>query len=368
MKKYMIIIGLFLFFFCLYIPVNAEEYKIGKLIPIEEKATVHTEKFDYIDFSYTMSDNENNDGLLSFDVIRNNNITKTAVSFNILLFGKDKTNIGFVSYCSDKTFGEKSGFKLKGGEEVPYSIFIDSTYLIDGKSAKDVFYISVYDDNRFCHSGEKDKYASQTIAQIMEEEEEKPFDNIFSSFLQNKKLIIVLIIIIGSIIFLSLFGLILSSLYSKMYTHSTILAYLPILNFFICVKMAFGTIVAFIYLGLLIVAIVLLWFQIPILIYILLGFTIVAFLIVLIKLFTNKHNLFYLEPKMENPIEKSHDEDSAGQIPLDLNYTSEGLDVKEHSISDNNNNNNPLQDVYDDVVNSDRDEDDDDDFFSSDDE
>lgn len=365
-KKGLIIflVGLFIF----SISVQALEYKVGKLIPVNELATVHTEKFDYIDFSYNSTVNEQGNGVLSFQKIRNNGISKTAVSMNILLFDKNKKNIGLISYCSDKDVGEKSGFKISGGGEVDYSLLVNSNYIVDGKSPEDVAFIAIYDDNRFCNVIDKDKYVSQSIEEIMGEEVVKPDkENFLTSFLKNDKLIITIVIVISVIVFLALFGLILNVLYPKMYAHASYLVFLPLVNFFICVRMAFGLIVAFVYLGLLLVAGVLYFFHIPIVLYIMGGFTLLAFIIDIIKIFTKKYNLFYLEPHMEDPTKKNNDKPIIQeQEPLDLNYTSEGLnaEVEEDPIKVPD----PLEDVYDDVINANHEESYDDDFYSSKDE
>lgn len=368
MKKIIVSIITLIVMFSFSISVQALEYGVGKLIPVGEEATVHTEKFDYIDFSYASTLNEQGNGVLSFQKIRNNGISKTAVSMNVLLFDKNKNNIGFVSYCSDKDLGEKSGFKISGGGEVAYSLLINSNYIVDGKSPEDVSFIAVYDDNRFCNISDKDKYDSQTIEEIMGEEVVKPAkENFFAKLLENTKLIIAIVIVISIIVFLGLFGLILNVLYSKMYTHSSYLVFVPVVNLFICVRMAFGLIIAFIYLGLLLVAIVLYFFHIPIMLYIMGGLLFLAFIIVIIKIFTKKYDLFYLEPHMEDPTKRKYEKPIIEeQEPLDLNYTSEGLnaEVEEDPIKVPD----PLEDVYDDVVNANHEESYDDDFYSSEDE
>lgn len=358
-----ILVGLFIF----SISVQALEYGVGKLIPVNELATVHTEKFDYMDFSYNSTVNEQGNGVLSFQKIRNNGISKTAVSMNILLFDKNKKNIGFISYCSDKDSGEKSGFKISGGGEVDYSLLINSNYIVDGKNPEDVSFIAVYDDNRFCSVNDKDKYVSQSIEEIMGGEAVKSDkENFFTKLLKNDNLVITIVIVISVIVFLALFGLILNVLYPKMYAQASYLVFIPLANFFICVRMAFGLIVAFIYLGLLLVAGVLYFFHIPIVLYIMGGFTLLAFIIDIIKIFTKKYNLFYLEPHMDDPTKKNKKPVIEEQEPLDLNYTSEGLnaEVEEDPIKVPD----PLEDVYDDVVNADHEESYDDDFYSSKDE
>ena len=358
-----ILVGLFIF----SISVQALEYGVGKLIPVNELATVHTEKFDYMDFSYNSTVNEQGNGVLSFQKIRNNGISKTAVSMNILLFDKNKKNIGLISYCSDKDSGEKSGFKISGGGEVDYSLLINSNYIVDGKSPEDVSFIAVYDDNSFCSVNDKDKYVSQSIEEIMGEETVKSDkENFFTKLLKNENLVITIVIVISVIVFLALFGLILNVLYPKMYADASYLVFIPLANFFICVRMAFGLIVAFIYLGLLLVAGVLYFFHIPIVLYIMGGFTLLAFIIDIIKIFTKNYNLFYLEPHMDDPTKKNRKPVIEEQEPLDLNYTSEGLnaEVEEDPIKVPD----PLEDVYDDVVSADREESCEDDFYASKDE
>lgn len=142
--------------------VNAEE--VNTLIPINTNATVKTEKFDYNNLMY---DTSSTTAIITFESIKNNTHSKTAVSINLLLFGNDKKNIGLVSYCSDKDLDSNySGFKLLGEEAKPFSIKVVSKYFVEGKSSNDVKYVAVMDDNKYCHVGGYTNYKDKTIDEI----------------------------------------------------------------------------------------------------------------------------------------------------------------------------------------------------------
>ena len=117
MKKFIFLIVLLL----LPVMVNAEE--LNTLIPIDTKASVKTEKFEYNNIIYNSALDDKGNSLISFDSIKNNMLTPQPVSINVLLFGSDKKNIGLVSYCSDRDLDSNySGFKLASNESKPFSI------------------------------------------------------------------------------------------------------------------------------------------------------------------------------------------------------------------------------------------------------
>ena len=162
MKKYMFLLVLLL----LPIMVYAED--VQTLIPVGTKASVKTENFDYRNFVYNTSVDDKGNGLITFESIKNNGVTKKPISINVLLFGEDQKNIGFVTYCTDRDLDSNySGYKLNGNSSAPFSIKVVSKYFIEGKTAKDVKYISVYDDNKYCQIGGYDKYKDLTLDEIV---------------------------------------------------------------------------------------------------------------------------------------------------------------------------------------------------------
>lgn len=305
MKK--IVFAFILFFsFCLF--VEAKEYELNSLIPVDEIATVHTEKFDYVDFSFSSKINEKGNGTIQFKSIHNNMVTKIPVSINILLFDKNKINIGYLTYCSDKDFSSNySAFKLKGGESSAFAISVSSTYFDKGKSAKDVSYIAVADENKYCQIGGYTRYVGQTLQEILGEEEKVSKQNhfmksVFDSiihFFQSKGFQITLMILGGILLLLGL-GFFLNSLYQRMYTHRTFLVFIPIADIYITIKLVFGNIIAVVYGVLLVISLVLSYFKILIPFYIILGIWGISLLLVVVKLVTKKYDLFYFEPVMDS--------------------------------------------------------------------
>lgn len=301
-KKLFFIILLCLFVFPFF--VYAEDYEIQTLIPINTHATVKTDKFLYGDFYYTYVDGSK-EGLISFSSITNNTVSKTAVSINILLFNEEQKNIGFVTYCSDKDYSSNySGFKLSGNQSAPFSISVVSKYFVDGYYPSDVRYISVYDENKYCHIGGYDNYKDLTIDQIVNGAISKKDTFHFSLFeffsgLGDFGLFPVIVKIIGVLFFLYIIGIALNMLHERMYVKRTVLAFIPLIDFFVSMKMAFGKIVSTIYLILSIIACILYYFNIPILLYVIVGLFIISLLINLFKFFSKKYDLFIIEPSIK---------------------------------------------------------------------
>ena len=167
MKKILLI----LVFTLVLLPLNvlADEYKVKTLIPVDTKAIIKTDKFDYNNMVYNSSVDSKGDCTLTFESIKNNNLTSTFVSINLLLFDSEKKNIGLVAYCTDMDISSNySNFKLRGEESKPFSILVKSNkYFTNSKSAKDVKYVAVLDDNPYCHIGGYDKYKGLTLDEIV---------------------------------------------------------------------------------------------------------------------------------------------------------------------------------------------------------
>ena len=148
--KYMLVI--FVFYFLIIIGVNAVEDQ-NKLYSISESSSTATDTFTYNSMSYVYDQNSDS-SQFNFGSIVNNTDKSQYVSINILLFDKDKKNIGFATYCSEKDLdGEFSQFKIKGKESVPFNIKVSNKYFVEEKSSKDIAYYSVLDENKYCHIG-----------------------------------------------------------------------------------------------------------------------------------------------------------------------------------------------------------------------
>ena len=129
--------------------------------------------------------------------------------------------------------------------------------------------------------------------------------------------------------------MILNSLHNKMYAKKSILSYIPGLNLYITVKMAFGKIIGLIYLILLLIALGLFYFKIPFVLYIVVGIAALSFIIDIIKLITKNYHMLCLEPSIKTNTYKFGDNvttytnvgdsDGINEQVLDLNYDDDGL-------------------------------------------
>lgn len=396
MKKIINYMLLIIMIFGISFTVNAQEYQKNTLIPVDTIATVRTDKFDYQDFTYNSAVDARGNTLISFGSIQNNTLSKTEVSINMLLFNAEQKNIGFLTYCSVKDVSSNySGFKLGGGQASAFSISVTSKYLIGANAPGDVKFVAVLDENTYCQVGGYDKYKGLTIEQIANNgkpvEEEKKTNNFdILEFFQNSEIMPYVLGIIIGFVSLIVLGSILNTLHKKMYAKSTVLAYIPGFNSYVAVKMAFGNIVAIIFVILLIVSGILFYINIPYLVFVSSGIIGLAFLIDLIKIATKKYNLLYFEPAIKTatyqvdnssskkdkvtevkPVENNSvaqqiidlsydnvdDEDDDLQVGIASNDTSNVSSDDRKSI-DNSNSNNSSVDV-DDLYNSINDDDDD---------
>lgn len=162
MKKFIFLLVLLLF------PVMVYAEDVKTLIPVDTKVSVKTEKFEYNNFVYNSSIDENGNSLISFESIKNNTVSKVPISIDILLFDNNQKNIGLVAYCTDRDLDSNySGYKLSGNSSSPFSINVVSKYFVDGRSTRDVKYIAVLDENKYCQIGGYDKYKGLTIDEIV---------------------------------------------------------------------------------------------------------------------------------------------------------------------------------------------------------
>ena len=338
-----------------WINVFADDYQVNTLIPVDSVATVNTEKFSYIDFIYHSQVDEKGNAKIDFASIKNNTHSKTAVSINILLFDANKENIGFLTYCSDKDLSSNNyGFKLGDNEAKPFDISVVKKYFADSKKAEDVKFIAVMDENKYCQIGGYDKYAGSTIEKIISGEAvaNKNKNNIFdidivSLVSNNKKIIHISLYVLGIFVLLMIFGGILNKLYRKMFNRTSSLVYIPIVNFYICLKLAFGDLIALIVIILFLISLGLLAIHISFLIIIISVIILLSFIVVIIKLITKKYELFYLgltlDPstlkKKKKDQEEGINQEEVGK-PLDLSYKDKKVD--ETPVQDDS----PLSNLY----------------------
>ncbi len=191
-----------LFFSVVDVYAADEMYKVNTLIPVNTKVSVETDKFDYNGMIYNTKLDSKGNASITFDGIQNNTLSKTAVSINVLLFDEAQKNIGFLTYCTDKDINtDNSGFKIRPNQVVPFTIPVTKTYFVEGKLPKDVRYIAVRDENRYCQIGGYSNYKGLTIEEITNgvEVETKKFEFPDFSSLINMSLVIIFFAVIAGI-------------------------------------------------------------------------------------------------------------------------------------------------------------------------
>lgn len=215
MKKIIFLLILLL----LPVMVYAEEVSVKTLIPIDTKVSVKTEKFDYNNFIYNSGIDSKGNSLITFESIKNNTVSKLPISINILLFDSNQKNIGFVTYCTDRDLSSNySGYKLSGNSSAPFSINVVSKYFVNGKSTSDVKYISVLDENKYCHVGGYDKYKDLTLDEIVNGVGNKDNESDITKFINNLKdngLLPIIILVLVGIAVLVIIIMIVSSILKK---------------------------------------------------------------------------------------------------------------------------------------------------------
>jgi len=150
MKK---IINLFILLILISITkVDAANYTLKELIPVNIETTIVTDNFSYKSFYY-------NKDYVVFKGIKNLSDKELPISITIGLFDKDKKNIGTIHYCNEDEL-------LMSKEEKSYAIKIDNNNMINKKTTKDIHYIAILDENIHCRKGGKDEFAGQKIEEI----------------------------------------------------------------------------------------------------------------------------------------------------------------------------------------------------------
>lgn len=316
MKRFLKVL-LFTFVFFYVANVNAQSYDVGTLIPVNNSATVETDTFTYNDINFNNYDNSGY-RLISFQSItrKSSGNSPIPISINVLLFDSEEKNIGYVTYCSEKDYdGDYSGYTIKSSQSSPFTIKLVKKYFVNKDDTlksqytfNDIAYYSVLDDNHFCKVGGYDKYKGLTLEQINSGElsnaKTKTVFN-FSDIIPSISGGVLVIVISLLIVFIALFifGSILNALYKRMYAEKTALAYIPITNSYVCVKLAFGKIVSLVYIILFFISIPLSFAGVGMIFSSLLGvFCSIAFIVVIIKLITKKYDLFYFEPSVKSNV------------------------------------------------------------------
>jgi len=306
MKKIIsyLLIGIFTFSF--WNCVSATTYQTNTLIPVDSLATVETESFTYQNFIYYSSVNASKKSTLNFESIKNKSEQKLPVSINLLLFDENKKNIGYLTYCTDKDYDTNwAKYELAKGASVPFSISVSKKYFAREADIYRVKYVAVQDENPYCKVGGYSKYDGLTIEQITSggvstEKKPKWSINEISTIFENTGLVTMIIAGIAAFVVCLVLGSVLNSLYKRMYAKATALAYLPVTNCYVSVKLAFGNIVALVYIVFLLISLGLCFAGFSILAIIAGIVGLVAFVIDIVKMITKKYDLFYFEPSINN--------------------------------------------------------------------
>ena len=132
-------------------PVHAANYTMKELIPEGITTTIRGDNLLYKDIVYK-------DGVISTSYVKNNAKEAKKLSVSIALFDEDKKNVGTINYCSEALNPNEKKDK--------FIIDVSSTYLVKGKTYKDVKYIAVLSENENCRTGGATEYEGQTIEKI----------------------------------------------------------------------------------------------------------------------------------------------------------------------------------------------------------
>ena len=288
------------------INVNAEE--LNTLYPVDSVISIQTKNFSYSEMKFNSGVKDRNGyPVISFGSITNNSKSTKPIpiSIDILMFDSSQKNIGFITYCSEKDLDtDYSGAVIRQKESLPFNLSIVKKYFVKEKNYSDVAYFSVLDDNEYCKVGAYDKYEGLTFEEIkngITKTEKSPADNINDLVFSLGAGVSFIAVFIFILLFVYIiYGVILNALYKRMYAEKTVLAYLPFTNIYITIKLAFGSMIAKIYMILYFLSFGLVFLHLEILTAILSLVSGVAFIFVIIKLITGKYDLLYFEPSVNN--------------------------------------------------------------------
>ena len=312
MKKFLLIIFTGIMSLLIITNVNALEGEL-QLVGVGEVTSFSTDSFDYNNISYVpTTDSTNNYGVFNIESVTNKSNKSLPISIDILLFDKNKKNIGFLTYCTDEDYSSSyAQYKLKPGTSSTISIIANKKYFVDNVNSSDLSYYAVYDDNKYCHVGGFTKYKGLTLEEIKNgnvvvDKDKQSYDYMKLFYKINFAAIIGMLI--GLLVSYIIVGIILNALNKRMNAESSVLAYLPIGNNYISVKLAFGDIIAKWYILAYVLSIVLYVLSIRFLMYILSFVGSVALIIDIVKLITKKYDLLVFNPAVNNNIAKKDDE------------------------------------------------------------
>ena len=319
MKKLKLLLFTFIVAFVSCINVNAAE---PFLVPVSSSFTANQGAINTFEH-YTYDSNQiykQGNELFFYSNIKNNTEKPRAICLEALLFDENKKNIGVFNYNSLKDYETQyASKKLQSGESISFNYKIINKYLADQKknTLEDVAFYAFINDNQYCKVGGYNKYSGQSFDEIVSGigtvKSGTKFDALVSQI--NKYIPIdginvglgvgAVIAIVVFIIVLALwiaFGSFLNKLHNAMYNKTTALAYVPIANSYLCVKMAFGKIIGLSYLGVSLLGGLLSIVGFGFVVAIANLALIEAFVLDIVKLVTGKYDLCYLDNANNNVI------------------------------------------------------------------
>ena len=175
MKKLLSFVFLVVFLLSVFIDVDALDYSTKQLISTGDVATIKTDSFAYNNMSYYLN-NDTGQAMFNFESIVNRTNGTRPISVDILLFDKDKKNIGIVNFCSTNEKYSLLDTTIKPDQEMNYAVGVLKKHMIAGKSVSDVKYIAILGDNIECKMAGTTEGAGKTV-----EEMEKTKDDVYVS-------------------------------------------------------------------------------------------------------------------------------------------------------------------------------------------
>ncbi len=192
MKKIFLILLLFVSF----MNVEAKDYEVMELIPIDEKASVTTDLFFYDNFYYDSSEEQAsylNTNTIRFDKVKNLDSKDRDISVAIGFFNSNKDNIGIHNYCSSKDVkGSNYNDSLKQNEEKSLMIEIKNEDLNKNFKLSDIAYIAIMSDNPNCKNGNNYKFVGRKAGYFEYKDVEKPSLDV----LNNIVIVVILLLLV----------------------------------------------------------------------------------------------------------------------------------------------------------------------------
>jgi len=357
MKQLKLFIFTIVVAFVCSINVNAAE---PFLVPVSSSLTPQQGAINTFEH-YTYDVNQiyrQGEDLYFYSNVKNNTEKPRAICVEALLFDKDEKNIGVFNYSSLKDYETQfASKKLNSGEIVSFNYKIINKYLADSEKTtlSDVASYAIISDNEYCKIGGYDKYEGKTFNEIVGDigtvKSGTKFDALISQI--NKYVPIdglnvglgvgVIVAIVVFIIVIAIwiaYGSFLNKLHNAMYNKTTALAYVPIANSYLTVKMAFGKIVGLSYLGVSLLGGLLTLVGFGFIVAIANLALIVAFVLDIVKLVTGKYDLCYLDNANNNVIVNNYNQNNNvnNNINNNFNNTVSEFDNQNNQIDRNQTN------------------------------